>query len=123
MFDCEGLCYMVWLELYVLVMYLVINCEWFVFMQDGGYWQLMLWFFDGWVWVQCEGIDVLFYWYVGMDEVEGWQQMLLYGFQLVDLDVLVMYVSFYEVDVYVCWVGVWLLMEVEWEYVVEGFFV
>lgn len=46
----------------------------------------------------------------------------LYGVELFVFDVLVCYVSFYEVVVYVEWVGVWLLIEFEWEivFVVDG---
>lgn len=112
-FDNEMLCYCVLLQLYVLVYWLVINVEYFVFVYDGGYCELGFWFFDGWVMVQVESWEKLIYW-----QLDLVSEFILYGVMVFDLVVLVCYLSYFEVDVFVCWVGVCLLIEVEWELVV-----
>lgn len=61
-FDNEGLCYKYWFEVFVFVLCLVSNGEYFKFMVDGGYFIVLFWFFEGWVVVNERGWVVFLYW-------------------------------------------------------------
>lgn len=70
---------------------------------------------EGWVLCQVEYWQYLLYW----DDVLQCE-FILGGWCVFDLYVLVCYFSYYEVDVYVCWWGLCLFIEFEWEVVVVG---
>jgi ergothioneine biosynthesis protein EgtB len=91
---------------------LVRNGEWLAFMADGGYVRPELWLSDGWATVSSEGWKAPGYW----REIDGaWHSLTLGGSRLIEEDLPVCHVSYYEADAFARWSGRHLPSEAEWE--------
>ena len=111
-FDNETPAHDVLLQDYALASRLVRNGEWLDFIRDGGYRTPALWMSDGWAQVQMQGWSAPLYW----QERDGaWWQMRLDGLALLDPNVPVRHVSWYEADAFARWAGARLPTEAEWE--------
>jgi ergothioneine biosynthesis protein EgtB len=86
--------------------------EWLDFMRDGGYRTPTLWMSDGWAQVQAQGWTAPLYWQQGDD---ARRQMGPGGLALLDPDVPVRHISWYEADAFARWAGARLPTEAEWE--------
>ncbi len=91
---------------------LVTNGEWLAFMHDGGYVRPELWLSDGFATVAAEAWSAPGNW----REIDGkWHIFALNGLSLVDEELPVNHVSYYEADAFARWAGKHLPSEFEWE--------
>lgn len=91
---------------------LVTNREYLEFMSTGGYKNFEYWHRDGWKWVNDEGINAPLYWHL----IDGkWYEFTMAGLKLVDLDIPVKHISYFEAYAYAQWKGARLPTEFEWE--------
>lgn len=111
-FDNETPAHRVLLSDYALASRLVRNRDWLEFMHDGGYRTPTLWMSDGWAQVQAQAWSAPLYW----QERDGaWWQMGLGGLAVLDPDMPVRHVNWYEADAFARWAGARLPTEAEWE--------
>ena len=91
---------------------LVTNEEYIEFIESGGYKDFNLWHADGWDFIQNNKIDSPLYWH----KVNGeWMQYTLDGFKVIDVNLPVNHISFYEAFAFSQWKGMRLPTEFEWE--------
>jgi ergothioneine biosynthesis protein EgtB len=96
---------------------LVTNGEWLAFMRDGGYQRPDLWLSDGFAAASAEAWSAPGNW----REVGGkWHVFALNGLFLVDEELPVCHVSYYEADAFARWAGKHLPSEFEWEAVARA---
>jgi ergothioneine biosynthesis protein EgtB len=113
-FDNEGPRHRVWLERFELAARPVINGEYQVFIDDGGYRRPELWLSLGWDTVNVRGWTAPLYWRF----VEGrWRAFGARGFRDLDPHAPVCHISFFEADAYARWADARLPTECEWEVV------
>src|SRR5690606_9942101 len=112
-FDCERPRHKVFVGPHALADRPVTNGEWADFIADGGYRDPLLWFSDGWAWVQQHGIEAPLYW---IEAGDGWSRFGLDGVRPLDPAAPVCHVSHYEADAYARWAGARLPTEAEWEH-------
>ncbi|TCK65207.1 ergothioneine biosynthesis protein EgtB [Winogradskyella wandonensis] len=91
---------------------LVTNGDYLEFIEAGGYNNFNLWHADGWDWVQNNKIQAPLYWHKVKDT---WKQYTLKGLRILDLNLPVSHVSFYEAWAFAEWKGMRLPTEFEWE--------
>lgn len=91
---------------------LVTNGEYIEFIEAGGYKDFNQWHADGWEYIQNENITAPMYWH----KIDGaWHHYTLKGFKLVDIELPVSHVNFYEAFAFAQWKGMRLPTEFEWE--------
>jgi ergothioneine biosynthesis protein EgtB len=96
---------------------LVTNREWLAFMREGGYARPELWLSDGWAAVASEGWSAPGHW----REVDGaWHAFTLAGLVLIEQELPVCHVSYFEADAFARWAGKHLPSESEWEVAVRA---
>jgi ergothioneine biosynthesis protein EgtB len=116
-FDNEGPRHKYWLEPYSLANRPVINAEFLAFIEDGGYQNPLLWFADGWAWLQNNEIDKPLYWTRDGDE---WQRNSHAARECIEIDQPLVNISFYEASAFANWYGARLPTEHEWEHAMSA---
>ena len=119
-FDNECPRHRVWLDAFTLRDQLVRNGEYLEFMRDGGYRRAEYWLSDGWDWINNNRITAPLYWHsrTANPEQSGsddWFEYHLGGLQLLDPDLPVSHVSYYEAAAFASWAGARLPTEAELE--------
>ena len=111
--DNELAVHKVLLEDYRMASRTVTNGEYLAFMADGGYERFELWQMEGIEWARALETKAPLYWH----ERDGqwWQYTLNGGLRIVDPNLPVTHISWYEADAYARWVGARLPTEFEWE--------
>ncbi|SKC84078.1 ergothioneine biosynthesis protein EgtB [Ohtaekwangia koreensis] len=97
---------------------LVTNGEYIEFIKDNGYKNPLLWYSDGWAWVNEFKIDSPLYWY---PKEGNWYRYALSGFEKVNEAEPVTHISFYEAAAFAEWKGMRLPTEFEWEVASDQF--
>ncbi len=92
---------------------LITNGEFLEFINAGGYTDFRWWMYDGWHWVQKEGIQHPLYW--RPDGAGGFTQFTLGGVRALDPNEPVCHVSWFEAMAFALWRGARLPTEAEWE--------
>ncbi|BAO76015.1 ergothioneine biosynthesis protein EgtB [Winogradskyella sp. PG-2] len=91
---------------------LVTNQDYIEFIEVGGYKNFNLWHADGWDYIQKNNIKSPMYWH----KINGqWMQYTLQGFIIIDKDLPVSHISFYEAFAFSQWKEMRLPTEFEWE--------
>ncbi len=85
-------------------------------MCDGGYTTAELWLADGWHWKQTNNAMQPCYWVL---QEGDWYEYTLYGLRLLDPELPVSHVNYYEADAFARWSGKRLPREQEWERVCQ----
>lgn len=111
-FDNELGFHKVYLNSYSISNNLVTNGEFLEFIEAGGYEDFNLWHAEGWDFVQNKCLESPMYWH---KTSEGWMYYTQTGFRLLDKNLPVNHVSFYEAFAYAQWKGIRLPTEFEWE--------
>jgi ergothioneine biosynthesis protein EgtB len=115
-FDNELGRHKIYLQGFEIAENLVTNGEYLEFMKAGGYGDFNFWLSEGWDFIQKEGIKAPLYWY---EKAGNWYHYTLQGFEIVNPDLPVQHVSFYEAYAYAAWKGMRLPTEFEWEVAAE----
>lgn len=111
-FDNEHGVHKVYLHDFEISNRLVTNAEYFEFIESGGYSDFNFWHADGWDWVQKNTINAPMYWHkVG----DSWKYFTLKGLKIIDQNLPVSHISFYEAWAFAEWKGMRLPTEFEWE--------
>jgi ergothioneine biosynthesis protein EgtB len=111
-FDNELGRHQVYLHPFAISKMLVTNKEYLEFIKDGGYQNFDLWLADGWEFIQKGNIEAPLYWHWYKGE---WYHYTLNGLELVNEDLPVQHVSFYEANAFANWKGMRIPTEFEWE--------
>ncbi len=111
-FDCEGPRHRLLLQPHALADRLITNGEWLRFIDDGGYWDPLLWLSDGWVWRKENSIEAPLYW---RSSAEGWKVFGLDGERSLNRSEPVCHISYFEAEAFARWAGARLPTEGEWE--------
>lgn len=111
-FDNELNRHRVYLEGFSIAAQLVSNKEYMDFIQDGGYSDFHFWHAEGWDWILQNQVEAPLYWH----KVDGhWMHYTLQGLQLIDPNLPVSHISWYEAAAFAAWKGERLPTEFEWE--------
>ncbi|WP_035842837.1 ergothioneine biosynthesis protein EgtB [Crocinitomix catalasitica] len=111
-FDNELGVHKVYLHEFEIAKNLVTNRDYIEFIEAGGYDDFNLWHAEGWDFIQNENIKSPLYWHF----TEGkWHSYHYNGLELVDPNLPVVNISFYEAAAYAAWKGKRLPTEFEWE--------
>ena len=111
-FDNELAHHKVFLGAYEIANRLVTNGEYMAFMEAGGYQDFNWWHSDGWDFIQKEDIRAPLYWH----KIDGkWYSYNYDGLKLIDQDLPVSHISYYEAFAFASWKGMRLPTEQEWE--------
>ncbi len=86
--------------------------EYLEFINAGGYETWNYWLYEGWQWLQNNGVEAPLYW---KKEQGEWWLFTLNGFRKLDLNETLTHISFYEADAFARWKGSRLPTEQEWE--------
>ncbi|MEM9678797.1 MAG: ergothioneine biosynthesis protein EgtB [Bacteroidota bacterium] len=117
-FDNELGQHKVYLNAFEISNRLVTNGEYIDFIESGGYTDFNLWHADGWEYINSESITAPLYWH----KVNGeWHYFTINGFRVIDKNLPVNHVSFYEAFAYSQWKGMRLPTEFEWEIAAKEF--
>lgn len=111
-FDNERSRHKVYLNKFAISSELITNAEYLKFMQDGGYENFSYWHADGWEWVKKNQVKAPLYWHYHHGE---WHRYDLDGFKVIEPDVPVCHISYYEAFAFASWKGTRLPTEEEWE--------
>jgi ergothioneine biosynthesis protein EgtB len=111
-FDNELARHKVYLSDFAIKRNLVSNCEFLIFMADGGYKDHRLWHSEGWDWVKQNNIESPLHWHRRDGE---WYAYTLGGLRKLHSDAPVCHVSYYEAAAFAEWKEVRLPTETEWE--------
>jgi len=117
-FDNETPRHRVWLQSFRLRDRLVRNGEYLAFMRDGGYRRPELWLSDGWDWVLTNRIKAPLYWHnpSGRSAAEDeWFEYHLGGLAVLDPNLPVSHISYYEAAAFATWASARLPTEAELE--------
>jgi ergothioneine biosynthesis protein EgtB len=111
-FDNEKDSHHEWIESFMLSSHLVTNEEYLGFVEEGGYYNPLLWLSDGWDLKEKENWIAPLYW-----EKDGkrWWTFTLGGMMPLDPEAPVVHVNFYEAMAFAKWKGARLPTETEWE--------
>ncbi|NQY34744.1 MAG: ergothioneine biosynthesis protein EgtB [Alteromonadaceae bacterium] len=96
----------------------VTNGEYLKFINDQGYSTPKLWLSLGWDWLNDNNIQQPLYW---QQEDDSWYEFTLHGRQLLDLNVPVSHISYFEADAFASWKGCRLPTEQELEIYLRDF--
>ncbi|MCG9793033.1 ergothioneine biosynthesis protein EgtB [Flavobacterium algicola] len=91
---------------------LVTNREYLEFINSGGYSDFNFWHDEGWKWVNDNEVNAPLYW---LQEEQEWKHYTFDGLKVLDSDLPVMHLSYYEAFAYAAWKGMRLPTEFEWE--------
>jgi len=111
-YDNEGPEHQTYINDFSLSSRLVTNGEMLSFIKDGGYSDARLWLSDAWKIVCENNWTSPLYW---EKKDSDWWHMTLNGMRIVDPNVPVCHISFYEADAFARWSGKRLPTEAEWE--------
>ncbi len=101
------------IEAYALQERLVSNADYAEFIAAGGYLEPQYWLAEGWDWRKREGLQQPLYWHSADDG--RWLEFGLSGLQLLDPELPVLHLSYFEADAFARWAGARLPTEGEWE--------
>lgn len=90
----------------------VTNREYLDFIKDGGYKNFKFWLSEGWDWVKREKAEHPLYW---LKKGEDYFFYHLDGLKILDLDLPLMHINYFEAEAYAHWKGLSLPTEFEWE--------
>ena len=90
----------------------VTNGEYLEFIESGAYRSHKYWLSLGWEWINNENISCPLYW----EKVEDdWYEFTLYGSKLLDENLPLSHISYFEADAFAKWKGCRLPTEFEYE--------
>lgn len=111
-FDNELGVHKVYLQDFQIASRLVTNKEFIEFIEAGGYDDFNLWHAEGWDWVKNNNIIAPQYWH----KVKGkWHYYDYNGLNLVNPNLPVVHISYFEAYAFAEWKGMRLPTEFEWE--------
>ncbi len=111
-YDNESGKHKVFLKEYTIATRLVTNKEYLDFIEDNGYENSLFWHAEAWDWIKNENIRTPLYWH----KIDGeYYQYTLQGLKLLNLQVPVTHLSYYEAFAFSQWKGERLPTEFEWE--------
>ena len=111
-FDNELNRHKVYLDSYSISSQLISNADYLAFIEDGGYSRHEFWHAEGWDWISREKIIAPMYWHFLQEE---WHYYTLSGLKLLEMNMPVLHLSFYEASAFAAWRGARLPTEAEWE--------
>jgi len=117
-YDNEQPQHQVYLEEFEISNKLVTQGDFLKFIDAGGYENFDLWHAEAWDFINKNNIKAPLYWHK-QDNV--WKQYTLNGLQLLNLNVPVHHLSFYEAFAYAEWKKMRLPTEFEWEVASQQF--
>jgi ergothioneine biosynthesis protein EgtB len=117
-FDNEHARHQVYLNDFAISDRLVTNGDFLTFMDDVGYEDFKHWHSDGWQWVQDNKVQAPMYWH----KVDGtWHYYTLKGLTVVEPEMPLCHISYYEAFAFAEWKGMRLPTEAEWEVASDRF--
>ncbi len=117
-FDNELGVHKVYLQPFEISNTLITNKEYIEFINDGGYSNFNLWHAEGWSYIQDNNIKAPLYWHF-TDGV--WKYYNFNGLEIVNPNLPVMHISYYEAFAFAEWKGMRLPTEFEWEVASDQF--
>jgi ergothioneine biosynthesis protein EgtB len=117
-FDNEHARHQVYLNDFAISDRLVTNGDFLTFMDDVGYEDFKHWHSDGWQWVRDNKVQAPMYWH----KVDGtWHYYTLKGLTVVEPEMPLCHISYYEAFAFAEWKGMRLPTEAEWEVASDRF--
>ncbi|MBC6112606.1 ergothioneine biosynthesis protein EgtB [Pedobacter fastidiosus] len=117
-FDNELNRHKVYLNEFSISTALVNNAEYLEFINAGGYQNFNYWHAEGWDWVKTNSISAPMYWHL-IDG--GWFNYTFAGLKVLDKNLALSHISYYEAYAFASWKGMRLPTEFEWEIAAEHF--
>jgi ergothioneine biosynthesis protein EgtB len=114
-YDNESPRHKQYLEPYQLASRLVTNGEFLEFINAGGYTTPDLWLVEGWSWMKANERTHPLYWRQNDKDNQEWQEFTLGGVMLLNPELPIIHISFYEADAFARWSDARLPTEAEWE--------
>ncbi len=111
-FDNELPAHQTYLNPYSIATGLVTCAEFAEFINDGGYTEPAWWLSEGFAWLRQHNISHPIYW---RGDGQQWSEFTLHGYQPIQPDAPVAYLSYFEADAYARYAGARLPTEFEWE--------
>jgi len=118
-YDNEEVRHKVYLNGFIFSDMLVTNGDYIGFIKDKGYERFELWSSDGWAWLQANSVKSPLYWHFIDDKF--YKYTLTNGLQIMNPDIPVTHVSFYEAEAFARWKEMRLMTEFEWEVAVNKY--